>query len=114
MKKTLSLLLILLGVWAIVGCSDTSESATADASILREVAWNSLSDSAKDEVVGEWKDAKVEVVIPSNMPNVRAVGKEHDDTYQVTFNSTRDELLGPFVVYVDGSTQEILGQGARK
>lgn len=69
---------------------------------VREIAWNSLSVQEKKNVNTDWKLAPVKESTYN--------GKS---AYAVRFNTEDDALLGPIIVYVDTSTNVVLGQDLR-
>lgn len=69
---------------------------------IREIAWNSLNDQAKSTVIIDWKLAPV-----------TETTYQDKNVYAVSFNTSDDALLGPITVYVDKSSQIVLGQALR-
>ncbi|MCM3784794.1 hypothetical protein M3231_17650 [Neobacillus mesonae] len=114
MKKILMFLIVPMVIMSFVGCSN-AKPPTEDVTDLRQAAWSSLSENAKEEVVGDWKFANVERVELNVLPIVQSGGKppQVDNLYRVTFKTNRDEFLGPIQVYVDGDSKEIVSYGAR-
>lgn len=115
MKNILMFLAFLLVIMSSVGCSN-EENKISDVSVLREVAWNSLTESAKEEVKGDWKSANVAEVELSELPVVQNGGEppQVDNLYRVTFKTTSDLTLGPIQVFLTGDTKQIISYGARK
>ncbi|RAP76098.1 hypothetical protein DL346_11795 [Paenibacillus montanisoli] len=115
MKRTIIILLALLTMLGVVGCSNNEQ--IDGASAIREVAWNNLSENQKKTVVGNWKSAKVEEATLSEItaiaPDNDELPEKEDHLYKVTFNTKGDAMLGPIVAYVDGDTKEVLGYRAR-
>ena len=69
---------------------------------IREVAWNSLNNQQKKNVISDWKKAPVSETT-----------YEEKAVYSVTFNTKDDDLLGSITVYVDSTTLVVLGYGLR-
>jgi hypothetical protein len=82
---------------------------------LRQVIWDKLSQESKAEIIGTWKDAKMEKVIGnkqrSYLKDARYDGKE---LFHIVFSTNRDNLLGPIGVYIDPETKEIVGGDLRE
>lgn len=115
MKKMIMLLVLLTVTLSSTGCTNP-KSQTVDAEGLREAAWMSLSDSAKEEVVIDWTTAIVEKVKLSELPIVQSGGEapQVESLYKITFNSDRDLLLGPIQVFINGDNKEIVSYGVRR
>lgn len=76
---------------------------------MREIAWTSLGDSAKETVVVNWKDAKVteESIIHEGQLN----GEEKPlKVLKVEFTISQDRFLAPIGIYIDPSTKEIVSR----
>jgi hypothetical protein len=82
---------------------------------LRKVIWDKLGQESKAEIIGTWKDAKMEKVIGnkqrSYFKDERYDGKE---LFHIVFSTKRDDLLGPIGVYIDTETKEIVGGDFRQ
>jgi hypothetical protein len=82
---------------------------------LRQVIWDKLSQESKAEIIGTWKDAKMEKVIGnkqrSYLKDERYDGKE---LFYIVFSTKRDNLLGPIGVFVNPETKEIVGGDLRE
>ncbi|MDF2536091.1 MAG: hypothetical protein K0R18_2253 [Bacillales bacterium] len=81
---------------------------------VREIAWNSLVDSERSEVVGDWEDATVSKVtsntIRFSLIDTSFNGKE---VSMVTFHSTKSAKLGDITKLVDEKSQKVIGSGFR-
>jgi hypothetical protein len=81
---------------------------------VREIAWNSLSESERDEVIGNWKDATISKVIADTkrfgLIDHSFEGKE---VKEVTFRSTKSAILGDISILVDEKSQKVVGGGFR-
>ncbi|MFD1130771.1 hypothetical protein [Paenibacillus sp. PDC88] len=115
MKNILVFLAFLLVIMSSIGCSN-EENKISDVSVLREVAWNSLTESAKEEVKGDWRSANVAEVELSELPTVQNGGQppQVDNLYKVTFKTTSDLILGPIQVFLNADTKEIISYGVRR
>lgn len=98
MKKLIILILALIPF--VSNCK--KEKVTDPNTLVREIAWNSLSQQAKSTVIVDWEQAPV----TESTYNEKSV-------YSVRFNTSDDALLGPITVYVDISTKVVLGQALR-
>jgi hypothetical protein len=98
MRRLIILVLTLMPVFS--GCKKDNESDSKMQ--IRAIAWNSLSEHAKLNVIVDWRQAPV---IESTYKGKRA--------YAVCFNTSDDALLGPLTVYIDASSKIVLGQGLR-
>lgn len=96
MKK----LIILL--FAIVPFFLSCEKEAISDNLIREIAWDALSENEKSTVIVDWKKAPVS--------EVTYMEKE---AYSVTFNTSYDELLGPIIVYIEVASKVVLGKGLR-
>lgn len=92
------------------------DKSSSDVSVIREAAWTSLNENAKEEVVGDWKSASVEKVELDELPIVQSGGEPPQvvNLYKVTFKTNNDEILGPIQVFINGDTKEIVSYGVRK
>jgi hypothetical protein len=81
---------------------------------VRKIAWNSLSNSERKEVIGNWEDAAVSKVIADKkrfgLVDLSYEGKE---VTMVTFQSIRSALLGNISILVDEKSKEVIGGGLR-
>ncbi|WP_242221014.1 hypothetical protein [Bacillus cereus group sp. BfR-BA-01380] len=82
---------------------------------VREIAWNSLSDSQKKEVIGEWKEAQVSKTVADAegfaLKDRSFKGKE---VTKVVFHSTKSSLLGDIIKLVDDESGKVVGAGLRE
>ncbi|MCM3628479.1 YobA family protein [Paenibacillus glycanilyticus] len=104
MYKTVIVLALLLFVSS--GCSKAD-----NAEVIRESAWKSLSADDKKEVQANWKEAVVEATNVNEMPIPKGGGKrtETANLYKVSFESDKDRISGPILVFVDGDTNKPVG-----
>lgn len=79
---------------------------------MREIAWTSLDESAKETVIGNWKDAKV--TEESIIVEGRLMGdKKPIKVMKVEFTTSQDRFLGPMGIYIDPFTKEIVSRDIR-
>ncbi|GAB6458826.1 hypothetical protein bcgnr5369_30760 [Bacillus cereus] len=79
---------------------------------VREIAWNSLVDSEKEEVTGTWKEAKVSKVKADEGFHLEDKSFEGKEVTMVTFNS-KNALLGDIIKLVDEKSGKVIGIGFR-
>ncbi|MCM3737068.1 hypothetical protein M3215_14990 [Bacillus cytotoxicus] len=103
------------------GCQTTEKQtnnkavATQTAKDVREIAWNSLSDSQKKEVIGEWKEAQVsKTVANTDGFSLKERFFEEKEVTQVVFRSTKSSLLGDIIKLVDEKSGKVVGAGLRE
>lgn len=81
---------------------------------IKVKVWSILSKESKEEIIGNWTDAKIEkweVKDKSFFIDEKYYGKR---VYHVVFRTRNDGLLGPIGVYVDPWTKEIVGGDTRE
>lgn len=79
---------------------------------MREIAWTSLDDTAKETVLGNWRDA--EVTEDSLIIEGRLNGEEKRlKVIKVQFTTSQDRFLGPIGIYIDPTTKEIVDRDIR-
>ncbi|WP_141504536.1 hypothetical protein [Paenibacillus luteus] len=79
---------------------------------IRSAAYHSLSEAEQSTIVGDWKQTEVKMFKWVEIPFKRQ--KEvSEDVKQVVFKTKYDALLGPIGIYVDPSTQLIIGYDLR-
>lgn len=103
------------------GCQTTDKQtgdkagATETTKDVREIAWNTLSDSQKKEVIGGWKDAQVsKTVADTNGFALKDRSFEEKEVTQVVFRSTKSSLLGDIIKLVDDKSGKVVGAGLRE
>ncbi|WP_316571777.1 hypothetical protein [Neobacillus sp. YIM B06451] len=106
--------LLLGGCFAYQQSTNETES-TQKVMDVREVAWNSLSNNEREEVIGGWKDAEVNTIIVDDrrfgLNDATYIGKE---VTMVTFRSKKSEVLGNISKLVDENTQKVIGGAYRE
>jgi len=90
---TIMQLTILLGMF---GCGNDFLISNEEKGEYREIAWNYLTKDEKEQVIGDWRNAEVQIA-----------EYEEKSAVWVTFDS--DSFLGPITVIVELKTKEILG-----
>jgi hypothetical protein len=118
MKKWITLILsILIIIFTISDCANKNSNLKIQSNEqdIKEMVWNKLSNESKKEIIGTWKDAKLEKVIANkrfmNLKDEKYDGKE---LYHVVFHTKRDSILGPIGSYIDPETNEIVGGDYRE
>ncbi|MBM7665879.1 hypothetical protein JOC25_002372 [Solibacillus kalamii] len=124
MKNLFLFIFVLLLSFICLGCTNENHVATLKEPTetvielekvymeMREIAWASLSDTDKETVMGNWKDAKVteeqlsvnDEVQPDNNPM---------KVMKVIFNTSRDRFLGPIGIYINPNTNKIISRDVR-
>ncbi|MGA4515686.1 hypothetical protein ACPA0F_00265 [Solibacillus silvestris] len=120
MKNLIIFLFILSLSFIVLGCINEKQVDPVDSLSelekvymeMREIAWASLSDTDKETVMGNWKDAKVteeqlsvnDEVLPDNNPM---------KVMKVIFNTSRDRFLGPIGIYINPDTNKIISKDIR-
>ncbi len=82
--------------FGLLGCGNDFLISNHEKAAFRQIAWNYLTAEEKAQVIGDWRNAEVQV----------AEYKEKSAVW-VTFDS--DSFLGPITVIVELKTKEILG-----
>lgn len=126
MKNLFLVISILSLSFIFIGCNNENQTETIKERVgtvsdlekvymeMREIAWASLSENAKETVIGNWKDAKVTEEQPSVINEVHLNGKEKPTKLiKVIFNTSEDRLLGPIGIYIDPSTKKIISRDIR-
>lgn len=82
---------------------------------VREIAWNALSDSEKEEVIGTWKEATVsKVKVDEHKFHLEDKSFEGKEATMVTFLSKRKALLGDINKLIDEKSGKVIGTNFRK
>jgi hypothetical protein len=106
--------LFLVGIQKPVQHIEVKTETTQTTKDVREIAWNSLSESERAEVIEDWKDATISNVIADAkrfaLVDHSYVGKE---VKEVTFRSTKSAILGDISILVDEKSQKVVGGGFR-
>jgi len=84
--------------------------------VYQKIAWESLDEGNKEEIIGSWQEAKVETItidydfsiIPLNNSGgeINVKGKE---MVVVSFDSKNEAMLGKVIVYIDPQTKKAVG-----
>lgn len=122
MKNLILFLFILSLSFIILGCINEKQVDPEDSLSelekvymeMREIAWASLSDTDKETVLGNWKDAKVteEKLSVNNEVQPNNDGKQIK-IMKVIFNTSRDRFLGPIGIYINPNTNKIISRDVR-
>ncbi len=81
--------------FGLLGCGNDFLISNHEKAAFRQIAWNYLTAEEKAQVIGDWRNAEVQV----------AEYKAQNAVW-VTFDS--DSFLGPFIVIIDINTKEVL------
>lgn len=122
MKNLILFLFILSLSFIVLGCINEKQVDPEDSLSelekvymeMREIAWASLSDTDKETVLGNWKDAKVteEKLSVNNEVQPNNDGKQIK-IMKVIFNTSRDRFLGPIGIYINPNTNKIISRDVR-
>ncbi|MEK0315342.1 hypothetical protein [Cohnella sp. 56] len=87
-----------------------------EADSLRELAWEALTEGDKQSVVGDWREAEVEMFDTAHVSLLIVQEKFQDDEslngrslQSVTFHTQNDALLGPITAVFDRASQKLIG-----
>lgn len=121
MKKIFISTSILIFLLITSGCSHNSNTAsskqdpinkaetTKSQQDLRLVAWDTLSDELKSEIIGTWKDAKVtKVTADASHFNLIDKSFENKEVTLVAFTS-KNKVLGDIGTLIDEETGKVVG-----
>lgn len=122
MKNLILFLFILSLSFIVLGCINEKQVDPEDSLSevekvymeMREIAWASLSDTDKETVLGNWKDAKVtkEKLSVNHEVQPNNDGKQIK-IMKVIFNTSRDRFLGPIAIYINPNTNKIISRDVR-
>ncbi len=93
---------LLYAVCFLLVLSSCRQDDVTDSSLVRKIAWNSLSANEKSTVTTQWQDARVTTEVYQNT-----------SVYAVLFNTVDDPLLGPIIVYVSKPATHVVGYAPR-
>ena len=80
---------------ALISCGPDILGSNQERAAFREIAWNHITQEEKEQVIGDWRVAPVQVAEFNG-----------EDSVWVTFDS--DSFLGPIIVILDLSTKVII------
>lgn len=80
---------------SLIGCGTDTLVSNQEQADFREIAWNHISQEEKEQVVGDWRDARVQIAEFSG-----------ENAVWVTFDS--DSFLGPIIVIIDLKTKAVI------
>jgi len=82
-----------------------------------DIAYESLTETSRNSVIDK-KSGKIQEEKPANQYKISSAAGLVDikgkEVYKVTFETTKDEILGPITVYIEKGTLKVLGNGLRK
>lgn len=123
LKKRTGIILSVIACisFLISGCGTvkTNESPKAETAQttkdVREIAWNALIDSEKEEVIGTWKEATVsKVKVDEYKFHLEDKSFEGKEVTMVTFRSKKNALLGDINKLVDEKSEKVIGTNFRE
>lgn len=110
------LLIILIIVFALLsGCTKINESVFMGKDI-REIVWSQLSVDERNEIIGTWKDGKIEKdTAKKDSINFRLEDPNFDgkEVYLITFKSKYEPVIGNVQKLVDIKSRKIVGTALR-
>lgn len=118
MKKNFQmiLLIIFIIVFALLsGCTKINGSFF-NGKDIREVVWSQLSMDEQNEIVGTWKDGKIEKdTARKNSSTFRLEDPDFDgkEVYIITFKSKYEPVIGNVQKLVDMKSRKIVGTALR-
>ncbi|MDM5190451.1 hypothetical protein QUF99_24815 [Bacillus sp. DX4.1] len=81
---------------------------------IKKAVWDQLSEHHKEEVVGDWKNAKVTIeALQSGISSVKDSSYIGKEVYRVSFSSNRSPSLGNLDAIVDMETKKVIGFSMR-
>lgn len=105
-----STLLILFFVLLLIGCNPTASDKTDNE--IREIAYNWLDDESKLEIINSNTATIGKVIFTSEhfvATKTKSIDIRNIETYRVIFNTSKNDLLGYIVVYLEEDTLNVLG-----
>ena len=110
-----SMLLVLFSALLLIGCDSTTSDKTDKE--IREIAYNWLDDVSKSEITNSDTASIGKVIFTSEhfvATKTKSIDIRNIESYRVIFNTSKDELLGPIVVYLEEDTLNVLGMDYRE
>ncbi len=109
LKFSLFCIFLVICSISLFGC--TASQPSPKAKDIREVAWNDLRDSEKEDVIGGWEEATFKSVKADptryHLTDHSSAGK---DVILVTFHSRHHMLLGDITKLIDPQSKESIGR----
>lgn len=105
-----SMLLILFSALLLIGCNPTTSDKTDKE--IREIAYNWLEDEIKSEIINSDTASIGKVIFASEhfvSTKTKSIDIRNIKSYRVIFNTSKDDLLGAIVVYLEEDTLNVLG-----
>lgn len=105
-----SMLLILFSTLLLIGCNPTTFDKTDKE--IREIAYNWLEDEIKSEIINSDTASIGKVIFTSEhfvSTKTKSIDIRNIESYRVIFNTSKDDLLGTIVVYLEEDTLNVLG-----
>ncbi|MPQ33919.1 hypothetical protein E4V42_21195 [Clostridium estertheticum] len=120
MKKFIRLmpliLIVLISSLVLGGCGN-KDSSSIKKNDIREIVWNQLSKAEQNEIIGTWKDGKIEKNLTEKDISEfqpKDGGVIAKDVYSVTFKSKNEPTLGNVKKLVNIKSNKIVGIVLRK
>lgn len=110
-----STLLILFFALLLIGCNTTTADKTNNE--IREIAYNWLDDTIKSEIINSDTATIGKVIFASEYfvaTKTKSMDIRNIETFRVIFNTSKDDLLGYIVVYLEEDTLNVLGMDYRE
>ena len=114
--RLIPLISILLVFSMMIGCSNKG-SSTTNKKDVREIVWSQLSKVEQKEIIGTWKDGKIEKTIAKkNSTKFLLEDKSLDgkEVYLITFKSKKEPFIGNVSKLVNIKSNKIVGTAFRE
>jgi len=86
----------------------------------QKIAWESLNESLKKQVIGSWQKSTVETITEDNDFGIISLNNsggqiniKGKEMIVVSFNAKNEEMLGKVIVYIDPLTMKAIGMAPR-
>jgi hypothetical protein len=99
-------------MFGLSGCNNSTKNTIKDSIPIQKIAYDSLSTNEKSELIKKEGIIEQKIVTKkiAHLTDDKYDGKK---VYAVTFSS-KNQVLGDIIVYIDGATQKVVGRGFRK
>ena len=118
LKKITSCLFFLLLMLILSSCNPSNgnnsshDNNNPNFKIIK-TAYNSLSDSEKKEIKGDWKDSTVDESVVTKQSGLDDLTYDGKEAYVVTFLSKESQVRGNIAVFISKDTHKVIGKGFR-
>jgi outer membrane biogenesis lipoprotein LolB len=109
-------MLILLVFNLLTGCSINNSDKNVNGKDIRQIVWEQLSQEEQNEIIGNWKDGKIEEIIAEKDSRQFSLKDEELDgkeVYLITFKSKNEAVIGDVQKLVDIESNKIVGTSYR-